>query len=84
MAILCPRCGSKYVEKKGTTESFSETKVRYYCQSCKKDFEVTDKKNSAQGTWLMSVYSENEPSSRYYNESEFQIYSDGSGRFSFN
>lgn len=84
MAPLCPHCGSKYVEKKRTTDSFSETRETYYCQSCKKEFTVTAQKNAAQGTWLMNVYSEYEKSSYSSMESELQIYRDGSGRFSFN
>lgn len=51
----CPHCGSKYVTFKGTDESFEKTSKNYYCQSCKKSFTVDTGKNSAKGTWLMTV-----------------------------
>ncbi len=55
-ASNCPHCGSKYITFSEKKESFEKTTEVYYCQSCKKRFDVDLKKQSADGTWLMTVY----------------------------
>ena len=55
-ASQCPHCGSKYITFNGKTESFEKTTENYYCQSCRKSFGVDLKKQSADGTWLMTIY----------------------------
>ncbi len=54
--VLCTHCGSKYTEFRRTEDSFEKKSAIYFCQSCKREFDVSTAKNAATGTWLMTLY----------------------------
>ena len=81
MAQNCPHCGSKYTEKRGTDETFSEKKHNFRCLSCKKDFSVRESKRSAKGSWLMTFY---DRSGDIDYSDRIELYRDSSGNISIN
>lgn len=61
MAQLCPHCGSKYTNDLGGIVNQKGLAHQYYCESCRRYFEVATGAKSADGEWLMTFY-------RYYND----------------
>ena len=55
MSQFCPHCGSKYTVDKGIGTNTKELCHKYYCESCRKYFEVATGAKGAKGTWLMTV-----------------------------
>lgn len=56
MAHNCPYCGSKYTTDKGIGTNTQGLAHDYYCEVCKKTFQVNSDARSASGTWLMTFW----------------------------
>lgn len=56
MAQICPHCGSKYTVDKGISNNTRELSHKYYCENCKRTFEVATGAKAASGKWLMTFW----------------------------